>query len=436
MSLGSGEYAASCDTTGLSTYKAAIDKAVAAGITVLAASGNEGLCNAICSPACFSEVISVGAVWDGNFTPADNCVDVSTNSCLSLVDDASCSSGKSLTSPPGKTMEYDKVTYYSNSASFLDLLAPSHFAATPSATGNGTAAYNSSFGGTSAATPYAAGAAAVLQSAAKSKLGRYLTPHEVKMYLTEKGDALTDSKSSMTTPRVNLGNADAVLDNCGLGRDLPANTFLMTAPSCIPNPVDISSQYSELGTYNTNWRAWVWDAAPAAQNYVTNAAGDSLVPGVGNWLYSTNAATPLKLAAASGTFPATSSCSTYDATLLGECFVIDLTPAPDGSTDIWQIVGYPFTSPLAWADVRVAKSIDGGTNWTVYTPLEAENATPSLMWKTFWKYSGSASAYESYDDSTPNMLGTLQPQESFWVRIKSGSSGLGAGNFKLLIPKK
>lgn len=410
ISLGGTAESSICDATNIAEAQA-VYKAIAAGITVFAASGNENTKNGMGAPACISEVISVGAVYDANIGNVgfSDCTDANTAA--------------------------DQVTCYSNSASFLDLLAPSHNAATPSASG-GSATYSSSFGGTSAATPYAAGAAAVLQSAAKNKLGRYLTPHEVKMYLTAKGDPITDSANNITTPRVNLGNADAVLDNCGLGRDLPAGTFLMTAPSCVPNPADIGSQYSKLGTYDTNWRAWIWDAAATPQAYVTNAAADSLVLGGGNWLYSTNAATPLKLAAASGTFPATSSCSTYDATLLGDCFVINLTPAPDGSTDIWQIVGYPFTSPLAWADVRVAKSIDGGTNWTVYTPLEAENATPSLMWKTFWKYSGSASAYESYDDSTPNMLGTLQPQESFWVRIKSGSSGLGAGNFKLLIPKK
>lgn len=406
MSLGTNtHYTSPCDGDD-SAYKIAVDKAIAAGITVFAASGNENNKSGMGSPACISEVISVGAVYDANIGSAGfgNCTDATTAA--------------------------DQVTCYSNSASFLDLLAPSHNAATPSASG-GSATYSSDFGGTSAATPYAAGAAAVLQSAAKSKLGRYLTPHEVKMYLTAKGDPITDSANNITTPRVNLGNADAVLDNCGLGRNLPANTFLMTAPSCVPNPADMGSQYNALGTYNTNWRAWTWNADPGGQNYVTNAASDVLVPGVGNWIYSTNAASPLKLAAASGTFPATSSCSTYDATLLGDCFVINLNPS---STDIWQIVGYPFASPLAWADVRVAKSTDGGTSWTVYTPSQAETATPSLMLKTFWRYSGSA--YESYDDVTTGMIGTLQPQGSFWVRIKSGSSSLSSGNFKLLIPKK
>ena len=61
----------------------------------------------------------------------------------------------------------DKVTCYSNSASFLDIFAPSNDASTLSIGG-----YSNSFGGTSAACPYAAGAAAALQSAAKAEEGQ------------------------------------------------------------------------------------------------------------------------------------------------------------------------------------------------------------------------------------------------------------------------
>ncbi|MCI5220351.1 MAG: hypothetical protein D3914_14450, partial [Candidatus Electrothrix sp. LOE2] len=41
-------------------------------------------------------------------------------------------------------------------------------------------------------------------------------------------------------------------------------------------------------------------------------------------------------------------------------------------------------------------------------------------------------AYDPKDDSTLGKIGTLQAQESVWVRIKSGSNGLSG--FKLLIP--
>ncbi|WP_417911209.1 hypothetical protein [Candidatus Electronema sp. PJ] len=63
----------------------------------------------------------------------------------------------------------------------------------------------------SAAAPYVARAAAVLQSVAKDKLGRYLTPEEFnKQYLTEYGDPVTDSANGIT--RINLGKAAAALD--------------------------------------------------------------------------------------------------------------------------------------------------------------------------------------------------------------------------------
>ena len=71
--------------------------------------------------------------------------------------------------------------------------------------------YYSGFGGTSAACPYAAGAAAVLQQAAKAKTGAYLTPAQVKSYLVNNGDNVTDGKIAVTKPRINLGRAvDAI----------------------------------------------------------------------------------------------------------------------------------------------------------------------------------------------------------------------------------
>ena len=65
MSLGGGSYSSesSCDTSSVSYFNA-LQNAKNAGITVIAASGNEGLCDAISRPACFSSVISVGAVYD------------------------------------------------------------------------------------------------------------------------------------------------------------------------------------------------------------------------------------------------------------------------------------------------------------------------------------------------------------------------------------
>ncbi|TFG47548.1 MAG: hypothetical protein E4H40_06265, partial [Candidatus Brocadiia bacterium] len=97
-----------------------------------------------------------------------------------------------------------------NTSELLDLFAPSNNAYTTDIVGSGgytTGNYYSGFGGTSAACPYAAGAAACLQSAAKTILGRYLTVGEVKDMLIQYGDPVTDPKAGITKPRINLGNA-------------------------------------------------------------------------------------------------------------------------------------------------------------------------------------------------------------------------------------
>ncbi|MCI5114031.1 MAG: DUF1566 domain-containing protein [Candidatus Electrothrix sp. AW1] len=221
---------------------------------------------------------------------------------------------------------------------------------------------------------------------------------------------------------------------CGAGRTLPANTWLMTAPSCEPSPAGVSDQYATdlNGTYNTDWISFTWDSASAVQNYVEQTASDALVPGTGNWLYSYNTGTLFLDGTATTTVP----CSTYGSSdpkaapdLLGNCFAIDLTPS---SSAIWQIIGHPFPYTVSWKDVRVA-AFDG-TKWTQYTPSQAADAGVNLMAKELWRWNGSS--YQTKDDSTPGSIGVLHAQESVWVQIKSSSGTLSAGNFKLLIPKR
>jgi len=111
------------------------------------------------------------------------------------------------------------VTTYSNSASFLILMAPSNWATT-TRLGGGYWDSPNGFGGTSAACPYAAGAAACLQSASKTLNGIFLSPGDVESKLVDSGDSITDEKVAITKPRVNLGAAVALLASCP---DCPAN---------------------------------------------------------------------------------------------------------------------------------------------------------------------------------------------------------------------
>jgi len=128
MSLGGGRYY-SAVTSG--TLHTACGNAVSNGILCFAASGNDGWSDSMGSPAASTNCISVGATWDANgaayspFPPA-NCSDSSRS-----VDERTC---------------------YSDTASFLNIYCPSEEVICAQC-GGGTFA----LGGTSSATPAAAG---------------------------------------------------------------------------------------------------------------------------------------------------------------------------------------------------------------------------------------------------------------------------------------
>ena len=202
-SLGGGRFFATCDGT-TPSLTAAANNAVAAGITVLASSGNDGYCDSITSPGCISSVISVGAVYDAAFGDLITCVN--SASCAPKIATSDCGTGfesNDSTAP-------DKVPSYANTASFLTLLAPAEQCYTLDITG--TAGYTGgnyypTFGGTSASCPYAAGAVAGLQSAAKAMTGTFLSPADVRARLVANGDMVTDTKVAISKPRVNLAQA-------------------------------------------------------------------------------------------------------------------------------------------------------------------------------------------------------------------------------------
>lgn len=157
LSLGGGGSTTHCDSN---PAKPAIDTLHAAGIATVIASGNNGYVNAISSPGCISTAVTVGS-----------------------------------------TTKSDSVSSFSNSAAFLDLLAPGS-SINSSIPGGNYASWN----GTSMAAPHVTGAWAVLKSA-KSSAG----VEEVLGALRSTGRTVLDTRNNLSQPRIEVANAVTAL---------------------------------------------------------------------------------------------------------------------------------------------------------------------------------------------------------------------------------
>ncbi|BBO92174.1 S8 family peptidase [Desulfosarcina ovata] len=213
-SFGGGGYTDTCDSIVPAMAQAAAN-AVSAGITLLASSGNDGYCDQIAWPACISDVVSVGALYDASLGGLGFCVDAS--SCADHLEScASCSTG---TVAWAYSTAADQVATYSNVSDCLDLFAPSHNATTTDI----DEGFVDDFGGTSAACPYAAGLVALIQSATMESTASFLTPTEVKARLVDYGDDITYSPADITKPRPNLYATD--IDGDGMPAGWEADYF-------------------------------------------------------------------------------------------------------------------------------------------------------------------------------------------------------------------
>ena len=152
-----------------SLFASAVTSANNAGITTVAAAGNSGSKTGLGDPACVPGAVSVGAVYDKSY------------GTVTYGAPASCSDA----SAP------DRVTCFSQSASYLSMLAPGTFVNAP----------NSSFQetGTSQATPHVSGAVAVLRARYPAEA---LSETLQRLQLSDVRD--TDPVSGITTPRLDL----------------------------------------------------------------------------------------------------------------------------------------------------------------------------------------------------------------------------------------
>lgn len=170
MSLGTSRvYAIPIPST--DAWGSSIAHAVDAGIAVVAASGNGAQSTGISLPAAYDQVISVGAVYDAH---------------LGSMSWSSCSD--SLTWA-------DKVSCFSNSAYFLTLLAPGALVTATEITKSGT----------SMASPFAAGALAILRQVEPDA-----TVADLTQRLLDSDTQITDPRNNVTTPRLDLQRATSM----------------------------------------------------------------------------------------------------------------------------------------------------------------------------------------------------------------------------------
>ena len=238
LSLGDGvKYSAPCDNRFTNPYRQPLINARAAGILPVVSSGNEGYTNGLANPACTSEAVSVGAVYDANLgaltwtAPEPDCTDSTTMA--------------------------DKVACFSNSASYLTLLAPGALTTVTGAT----------VAGTSLSAPVVAGAVAVLAQAfpnesITTRLGR----------LTGSGVSITDTRNGIAKPRIHLLAAQGAPFNDGF-----ASAFSLAGSGGQASGWNYNASV-ETGEPNHTGNAggksvwWQW-TAPASGSFSLNTHG-------------------------------------------------------------------------------------------------------------------------------------------------------------------
>ena len=284
LSLGGGRNTAAV-TSG--AYNAAVAQARAAGILTVAAAGNDGYADSLSQPAAVAGVLSVGAVYD------------SSMGTKNWGGDARCSDAASAA---------DRVTCFSNSASFLTLLAP----------GSQILAAGITQGGTSQAAPHVAGAVAVLRAAFPNE-----SLDQTVARLTN-GVTVTDSRNDIAKPRLNLPMA--------LGVTTTSCTFAISESG---HSFDSNSASGSVSVSAGAGCGWIAASNASDSSWLVVSAGSS---GSGNGTVSYSVAANGNRAARSGTM-----------TVAGRTYTVTQSGSVGTSANIVLNPGFE-SGPSSWTD--------------------------------------------------------------------------------------
>jgi serine protease AprX len=219
LSLGSYlAYTEECDTDPMAQ---ATNRAVDAGVVVVASAGNNAQVNSMNSPACASKVISVGATYDDNYSNCEHPTLDSFSYCTEYL------FGICVESCTDNNPSTDDLACFSNNSIYLDVTAPGCLTYSASNATDGTTIQGNC--GTSMAAPHVTGLSALILSANPT-----LTPAEVRQIIR---DGAIDMGDPGFDPAYGYGRIDAInslslIQGCDTNNDCDDGLFCNGAEIC------------------------------------------------------------------------------------------------------------------------------------------------------------------------------------------------------------
>ena len=292
MSLGGGMFSSPCASD---PFAPAVAAARAAGILSAIATGNSASSIGISSPACAPAAVSVGAVYSGSVGAFNT----------SVCRDA--------------TTAADQVACFSNSASFMTVLAP----------GVGISAAGITMSGTSQATPHVAGAIAVL-AAAQPNSG----PDAIVARLTTSKTMVTDKRNNVTKPRLDLGAALALSGASGPTGQVVINAGAkFTKTTAVTVDVTATSGTATQVCLSATMNCTAWKTYAPSMAW-TLAAGDGVKNVCVRWKNADGVATAAPVSASITLDTTAPTSGTLTGALLGKVATLTWTGAKDTGSGV------------------------------------------------------------------------------------------------------